>query len=54
LNILRGNCPRTSVNLSVPLPGLAFNEMAKFGQLKAPVVIGRDHFGTGSVASSNC
>jgi len=28
--------------------------MAKFGQLKAPVVIGRDHFGTGSVASSNC
>ena len=31
--------------------GLAFNEMVKNGELKAPVVIGRDHLDTGSVAS---
>lgn len=33
--------------------GLAFNEMVKQGQLKAPVVIGRDHLDSGSVASPN-
>jgi urocanate hydratase len=33
--------------------GLAFNEMVKSGQLKAPVVIGRDHLDSGSVASPN-
>jgi urocanate hydratase len=33
--------------------GLAFNEMVKNGELKAPVVIGRDHLDTGSVASPN-
>lgn len=31
--------------------GLAFNEMVKNGELKAPIVIGRDHHDTGSVAS---
>ncbi|GAB3649137.1 urocanate hydratase [Echinicola sediminis] len=33
--------------------GLAFNEMVRKGELKAPVVIGRDHLDTGSVASPN-
>ncbi len=33
--------------------GLAFNEMVRSGELKAPVVIGRDHLDTGSVASPN-
>jgi urocanate hydratase len=33
--------------------GLAFNEMVKSGELKAPVVIGRDHLDAGSVASPN-
>ncbi|MBL4639345.1 MAG: urocanate hydratase, partial [Kordiimonadaceae bacterium] len=33
--------------------GLAFNEMVKNGDLKAPVVIGRDHLDSGSVASPN-
>ncbi|CAD6544751.1 Urocanate hydratase [Paraburkholderia hiiakae] len=33
--------------------GQAFNEMVKNGELKAPVVIGRDHLDTGSVASPN-
>ncbi len=33
--------------------GLAFNEMVKNGELKAPVVIGRDHLDSGSVASPN-
>lgn len=33
--------------------GLAFNEMVKSGALKAPVVIGRDHLDSGSVASPN-
>ena len=33
--------------------GLAFNRMVKTGELKAPVVIGRDHLDTGSVASPN-
>ncbi len=35
------------------LAGLAFNEMVKKGELKAPIVIGRDHLDTGSVASPN-
>lgn len=33
--------------------GLAFNAMVKNGELKAPVVIGRDHLDSGSVASPN-
>jgi len=33
--------------------GLAFNDMVKSGELKAPVVIGRDHLDSGSVASPN-
>ena len=33
--------------------GLAFNEMVANGELKAPVVIGRDHLDGGSVASPN-
>ena len=33
--------------------GLAFNEMVKNGELEAPVVIGRDHLDSGSVASPN-
>ncbi len=33
--------------------GLAFNEMVADGRLQAPVVIGRDHLDTGSVASPN-
>jgi len=32
---------------------LAFNEMVKSGELKAPIVIGRDHLDSGSVASPN-
>jgi urocanate hydratase len=32
---------------------LAFNEMVRTGELKAPIVIGRDHLDTGSVASPN-
>ena len=35
------------------IAGLAFNEMVRTGELKAPVVIGRDHLDTGSVASPN-
>lgn len=35
------------------LAGLAFNEMVQTGELKAPIVIGRDHLDTGSVASPN-
>ncbi|MFG6468812.1 urocanate hydratase [Roseateles sp. BYS87W] len=35
------------------LAGLAFNEMVKRGELKAPIVIGRDHLDCGSVASPN-
>ena len=31
--------------------GLAMNELVKKGELKAPIVIGRDHLDTGSVAS---
>ena len=33
--------------------GLAFNEMVKSGELRAPIVIGRDHLDSGSVASPN-
>jgi urocanate hydratase len=35
------------------LAGLAFNEMVRSGELAAPVVIGRDHLDSGSVASPN-
>jgi urocanate hydratase len=35
------------------IAGLAFNEMVRNGELKAPIVIGRDHLDTGSVASPN-
>ncbi len=35
------------------LAGLAFNEMVRSGELKAPIVIGRDHLDTGSVSSPN-
>ncbi len=33
--------------------GLAFNEMVRNGELKAPIIIGRDHLDSGSVASPN-
>jgi urocanate hydratase len=33
--------------------GLAFNEMVKNGEVEAPIVIGRDHLDSGSVASPN-
>ena len=33
--------------------GLAFNELVRTGRVKAPIVIGRDHLDTGSVASPN-
>ncbi len=33
--------------------GVAFNDMVRSGELKAPVVIGRDHLDSGSVASPN-
>ena len=35
------------------LAGLAFNEMVRKGELKAPVALGRDHMDSGSVASPN-
>ncbi len=35
------------------LLGLAFNDMVRKGELKAPIVIGRDHLDSGSVASPN-
>jgi urocanate hydratase len=35
------------------LLGLRFNEMVRTGELKAPIVIGRDHLDSGSVASPN-
>jgi len=34
--------------------GLRFNEMVRSGELKAPIVIGRDHLDSGSVASPYC
>ena len=33
--------------------GLAFNEMVRNGEVSAPIVIGRDHLDSGSVASPN-
>lgn len=33
--------------------GVAFNELVRSGKVKAPIVIGRDHLDTGSVASPN-
>jgi urocanate hydratase len=35
------------------MAGLAFNELVRSGKVKAPIVIGRDHLDTGSVASPN-
>ena len=35
------------------LLGLAFNEMVRTGEVEAPIVIGRDHLDSGSVASPN-
>jgi urocanate hydratase len=35
------------------IAGLAFNHLVKEGKIKAPIVIGRDHLDTGSVASPN-
>lgn len=35
------------------IAGLAFNDLVKEGKVKAPIVIGRDHLDTGSVASPN-
>jgi urocanate hydratase len=35
------------------IAGVAFNELVKSGKVKAPIVIGRDHLDTGSVASPN-
>lgn len=35
------------------IAGLAFNELVKSGKVSAPIVIGRDHLDTGSVASPN-
>ena len=35
------------------LAGIAFNELVRTGKVKAPIVIGRDHLDTGSVASPN-
>ncbi len=35
------------------IAGVAFNELVKEGKVKAPIVIGRDHLDTGSVASPN-
>ena len=35
------------------LAGLAFNDMVRSGELRAPIVIGRDHLDAGSVASPN-
>ena len=35
------------------IAGVAFNELVKAGKVKAPIVIGRDHLDTGSVASPN-
>jgi len=35
------------------IAGVAFNELVKTGKVKAPIVIGRDHLDTGSVASPN-
>ncbi len=37
----------------MPAPGLAFNKAVAEGRVKAPIVIGRDHLDSGSVASPN-
>ncbi len=42
-----------SVSATAIALGLAFNEMVARGELKAPIVIGRDHLDSGSVASPN-
>ena len=50
------DCPRASAgwaSASATASGLAFNEMVASGELKAPIVIGRDHLDSGSVASPN-
>ena len=49
-----GACPRASAGsatASAPEFGLAINELVRAGEVKAPIVIGRDHLDTGSVAS---
>ena len=49
-------CPRASAgsaSASATASGLAFNEMVAKGEVKAPIVIGRDHLDSGSVASPN-
>ena len=49
-------CPRASAgsaSASAHKVGLAFNELVASGELQAPIVIGRDHLDTGSVASPN-
>lgn len=35
------------------IAALAFNDLVKEGKVKAPIIIGRDHLDTGSVASPN-
>jgi urocanate hydratase len=52
---IRG-CPRASAGsgtASAPPSGRRINAMVRSGELKAPIVIGRDHLDTGSVASPN-
>ena len=44
---------RKLIRISRRLAGLAFNETVKTNELKAPIVIGRDHLDPGSVASPN-
>ena len=39
--------------MSAPRPAWRFNELVRSGAVKAPIVIGRDHLDTGSVASPN-
>ena len=49
-------CPRASAGsatASATEAGLAFNELVRTGEVKAPIVIGRDHLDCGSVASPN-
>ena len=42
-----------SATASARRPGCAFNELVRTGEVKAPIVIGRDHLDCGSVASPN-
>ncbi len=46
-------CPHGSAGSATAIvqSGLAFNELVRTGEVKAPIVIGRDHLDTGSVAS---